>query len=150
MIKRAEEFGASTPNASLDWSKVVGRMNKIVNKFAGGKKPYLQDLGVDLIMGEARFTSPDSIRVGDKEYTAKRFLIGTGSVPSLPPIEGIEHALTSENMFHIKELPKSLVVIGGGYIGLEFVHVFANAGVQVTILQRGDRLLKSGDRSLPK
>jgi dihydrolipoamide dehydrogenase len=149
-VKSAEEFGASTPNASLDWSKVVSRMDKIVSKFASGKEPYLKDLGVDLIMGEAKFTSPDSIRVGDKEYTAERFLIGTGSVPSLPRIEGIERALTSQDMFHIKELPKSLVVIGGGYIGLEFVHIFANAGVQVTILQRGDRLLKSGDKESSK
>jgi pyruvate/2-oxoglutarate dehydrogenase complex dihydrolipoamide dehydrogenase (E3) component len=144
-IKRAGEFGASTPNASLDWSKVVSRMDKIVSKFAGGKKPYLNDLGVDLIMGEAQFASPDSIRVGDKEFTAERFLIGTGSVPFLPPIEGIEHALTSQDMFHIKELPKSLVIIGGGYIGLEFAHIFSNAGVHVTILQRGDRLLKTED-----
>jgi dihydrolipoamide dehydrogenase len=144
-IKRAEEFGASTTNVDLHWPKVVGRMEKIVNKFAIGKKPYLKDLGVDLIMGEAQFTSPDSIRVGDKEYTAERFLIGTGSVPFLPPIEGIEHALTSQDMFHIKELPHSLIIIGGGYIGLEFAHIFSNAGVDVTILQRGDRLLKTSD-----
>jgi dihydrolipoamide dehydrogenase len=149
-IKRAEEFGVNTQNASLDWSKVVDRMDKIVSKFADGKKPYLQDLGVELIMGEAQFTSPNSIRVGDKEYTAERFLIGTGSEPFLPPIEGIEHALTSEDMFAIKELPKSLIIIGGGYIGLEFAHIFANAGVQVTILQRGDRLLKSGDKESSK
>jgi pyruvate/2-oxoglutarate dehydrogenase complex dihydrolipoamide dehydrogenase (E3) component len=150
IIKRAEEFGASTTNAALHWTEVVDRMEKIVSKFASGKEPYLKDLGVDLIMGEAQFTSPDSIRVGDKEYIAKRFLIGTGSVPSLPSIEGIEHALTSQDMFHIKELPRSLIIIGGGYIGLEFAHIFSNAGVDVTILQRGDRLLKTEDRESSK
>jgi dihydrolipoamide dehydrogenase len=146
IIKRAEEFGASTMNAKLHWEKVVERKDNIIGKFLSGKEPYLKKMGVNLIMGEAKFTSPDTIRVGDKQYTAERILIGTGSVPLIPPIEGLEHAMTSKDMFHLKQLPKSMVIIGGGYIGLEFAHIFANAGVNVTILQRGDRLLKTEDR----
>jgi pyruvate/2-oxoglutarate dehydrogenase complex dihydrolipoamide dehydrogenase (E3) component len=149
-VKRGEEFGASKTDAVLHWPKVVERMEKIVNKFASGKEPYLEKLGVDLVRGEATFTSPEKVRVGDKEYTAERFLIGTGSIPALPPIEGIEHALTSNDMFHLKKLPSSLVIIGGGYIGLEFAHIFANAGAKVTVLQRGDRLLKTEDSESSK
>jgi dihydrolipoamide dehydrogenase len=145
-IKRAEEFGASTMNAALHWEKVIERKDQIIGKFLSGKEPYLKKMGVDLIMGEAKFTSPDTIRVGDKEYTAERILIGTGSIPLIPPIEGMEHAKTSKDMFNLKQLPKSMIIIGGGYIGVEFAHIFANAGVKVTILQRGDRLLNTEDR----
>jgi dihydrolipoamide dehydrogenase len=145
-IKRAEEFGASTMNAELHWEKVIERKDHIIGKFLSGKEPFMKKMGVDLVMGEAKFTSPDTINVGDKQYTAERFLIGTGSIPLIPPIEGMEHAMTSKDMFHLTQLPKSMVIIGGGYIGVEFAHIFANAGVKVTILQRGDRLLKTEDK----
>jgi pyruvate/2-oxoglutarate dehydrogenase complex dihydrolipoamide dehydrogenase (E3) component len=97
-----------------------------------------------------QFTSSDSILVGEKEFTAERFLIGTGSIPLLPPIEGIEHALTSNDMFDLKEIPNEMVIIGGGFIGVEFAHIFANAGVKVTIIQRGDRILKTEDKETSK
>jgi dihydrolipoamide dehydrogenase len=145
-VKRAEEFGVSTTNAKLDWSKVIERKDQIIGHYRSGKEPSLKKLGVDLVIGEAVFTSPETVRVGNKEYTADRFLIGVGSKSTVPPIKGVEHTISSTEMLDLKELPKSLIVIGGGYIGLEFAHIFDNAGVDVTILQRGNPLLKVADR----
>jgi pyruvate/2-oxoglutarate dehydrogenase complex dihydrolipoamide dehydrogenase (E3) component len=144
-IQRAEEFGVSVTNATLDWQKVIERKSKIIGNFVGGKGPYLEKLGVDLIMGTAQFTSPTTIRVGEEEYTADKFLIGAGSKPNILPIEGVEHVTTSKQLFELKELPTSLAIIGGGVISLEFAHIFASAGVKVTILQRGKVLLNSQD-----
>jgi pyruvate/2-oxoglutarate dehydrogenase complex dihydrolipoamide dehydrogenase (E3) component len=145
-IQRAGQFGAIVSDPKLDWQKVIERKDNIIGKFQNTKEPALKKLGVDLVKGSAKFTSPDTVRVGEQEYTAERFLIGTGSRPSLPPIEGIEYAMTSRELFDLKELPKSLVIIGGGYIGLEFSHIFGTAGVKVTILQRGDSLLRVEDK----
>jgi pyruvate/2-oxoglutarate dehydrogenase complex dihydrolipoamide dehydrogenase (E3) component len=144
-IQRAEEFGVSVTNATLDWQKVIERKSKIIGNFVGGKGPYLEKLGVDLVMGTAQFTSPTTIRVGEEEYTADKFLIGAGSKPNILPIEGVEHVTTSKQLFELKELPSSLAIIGGGVISLEFAHIFASAGVKVTILQRGKVLLNSQD-----
>jgi dihydrolipoamide dehydrogenase len=144
-VKQAEEFGITVSDASLHWDKVMERKDEIVGKFTGGKGPYLEKLGVDLLLGDATFTSPDSITVNGKEYRSKKFLIGTGSTPFLAPIEGIEHAITSKEVFKLKKLPKSIVILGGGVISLEFAHIFANAGVDVTVIQRSDVLLKSQD-----
>jgi pyruvate/2-oxoglutarate dehydrogenase complex dihydrolipoamide dehydrogenase (E3) component len=144
-IQRSTEFGAVVSNAALDWNRVVERKNEIIHKFTSGKEPRLKKLGVDLVRGHARFTSPDSIQVGDNEYTAERFLIGTGSKSANPPIEGIEYAITSQEILDVTELPESLAIIGGGVISLEFAHVFANAGVKVTMVVRGSTLLSSQD-----
>lgn len=144
-IRRSEEFGATLSTPSLHWRKVVERKNEIIERFRSGKEPQLNKLGVDLVRGHAMFTSPSSITVDGQEYTADRFLIGTGSKSSIPPIEGIEHAMDSKEILDIKELPDSLAIIGGGVIGLEFAHIFANAGVKVTMILRGNTLLKSQD-----
>lgn len=145
-INRGEEFGASVQNAKLDWPQVMARKDELIGKFVGGKKPYLKKMGVDYIEGEARFTSPETIQVGDQEYAAERFLIGTGSVPRLPAIEGIEWAKTNRDLLNLNPLPKSMVLVGGGVISLEFAHIYNSVGVDVTILQRGDVLLRTQDR----
>jgi pyruvate/2-oxoglutarate dehydrogenase complex dihydrolipoamide dehydrogenase (E3) component len=144
-VQRADEFGTSVTNAKLNWKEVAERQKKIIGKFVGGKGPYLEKLGVDLAMGTAQFTSPNTIQVGDVEYTADKFLVGAGSMPYIVPIEGAEHVTTSKELFDLEELPSSLAIVGGGVISLEFAHIFASAGVKVTILQRGKVLLSSQD-----
>lgn len=144
-VKRAEEFGVNVTGATLDWQKAVERKSQIIGKFVDGKAPYLKNLGVDLVMGTASFTSATTIRVGEVEYTADKFLIGTGSKSNLLPIKGIEHVTTSKELFDLKKLPSSIAIVGGGVISLEFAHIFASAGVKVSILQRGTVLLNSQD-----
>ena len=147
-IKGASQFGIVAENTKLNWREVVQRKNTIIDKFVGGKGPYLEKMGVDLVMGEASFLSPDTLQVGEQTFTADRFLIGTGSESILPPIVGIEHGITSKELLFMDELPASLVVIGGGIIGMEFAHIFASAGSKVSILQRGDRVLKGEDQEV--
>jgi pyruvate/2-oxoglutarate dehydrogenase complex dihydrolipoamide dehydrogenase (E3) component len=144
-VQRAKEFGVHVTDAKLDWQKMIERESRIIGKFVDGKGPYLKKLGVDLVMGTASFISPTSIRVGDVEYTADKFLIGTGSKVNLLPIKGVEYVTTSKELFELKKLPSSLAIIGGGVISLEFAHIFASAGVEVSILQRGMVLLNSQD-----
>lgn len=145
-IQRAEEFGASVSDSKLDWKKVVSRKNTIIDKFTSGKEPQLKKLGVDFVRGHAKFSSPTTIIVGEEEYSADRFLIGTGSVPSIPKITGIELAITNKDILNLSELPESLIIIGGGVISLEFAYVFASAGVDVTIILRSHTLLSSMDK----
>ncbi len=104
---------------------------------------YYRDLGVDVIHGEARFTGQDTILVGDKNLRAKRFIIATGSRPAVPNIAGLinDALLTNETVFQVKEVPDSLVVIGGGPIGCELGQAFAMLGAKVTILQAAPQLL---------
>ncbi|MEW9668975.1 NAD(P)/FAD-dependent oxidoreductase [Ammoniphilus sp. 3BR4] len=144
-VKRASEFGIFLSEHTLNWSHVVKRKNEIIGKFVGGKGPYLEKMGVDLVMGEAKFVSPQEIQVGNERYQAERFLIGVGSESVIPPIEGAEYGITSKELLFMEELPKSMVVVGGGIIGMEFGHVFASAGTKVTLLQRSNRVLTTED-----
>lgn len=146
LMKKASEFGIVSSNLELNWQQVMQRKNKWIGQFVGGKGPYLEKMGVELVMGEAQFVSPKEIKVGDTIYSAERFLIGVGSESVLPPIEGIQHAITSKEILFMEQLPESMVVIGGGIIGMEFAHVFASTGTKVTVLHRGDRVLAMEDR----
>ena len=104
---------------------------------------YYQKLGVEVIHGRAEFLNRDTIRVNNKELRAKRFIIATGSRPAVPNIAGLENGnyLTNETIFQLKELPESLLIIGGGPIGCELGQAFAMLGSHVTILQAAPRLL---------
>ncbi|MAF35413.1 mercuric reductase [Candidatus Woesearchaeota archaeon] len=104
---------------------------------------YFKKQGIDVVLGEARFASPKSITVNDKEYTAKRIIIATGSSPrqlNLPGIEKVD-VQTNETIFDLEKLPKNLVVVGGGPIGIELGQAFQNLGSQVTVIQRGPTFL---------
>ncbi len=144
-MKQAADFGILVQSPRLNWSKVVQRKNNIIGKFVGGKGPYLEKMGVAFVMGEAKFVSPHAVRVGDDVYEADRFLIGVGSESVFPPFEGVEHGITSKELLFMEDLPESMVVIGGGIIGMEFAHIFASAGTKISLLQRGQRVLKSED-----
>jgi glutathione reductase (NADPH) len=149
-IKSAADFGITVGTPVLDWSKVMERKNRLIGGFVGNKGPYLEKMGVELVMGQARFISPDKLQIGEETYTAGRFLIGTGSESVLPSIEGVEHGITSKELLFMDKLPQSMVVIGGGIIAMEFAHILASAGTKVTLIQRGDRVLKSEDRDTSK
>ncbi|WP_042684715.1 dihydrolipoyl dehydrogenase family protein [Caldalkalibacillus thermarum] len=145
-VKKADVFGVEVKQQRLNWHKVLHRKDHWIDKFVGGKEPFLEKQGVDLVYGEAKFVDVHTLQVDGKTYTADRILIGAGSKPVMPPIEGIEHAKTNRELLTLPELPETIVMIGGGVIGLEFSHIYHAAGVKVTILQRGSVLLKGQDR----
>lgn len=135
--------GVETKAGAVDFGALVGMKAEVVSKLRREKYEELaEEYGFGIIRGEAAFVSPEAIEAGGRRITAHRFLIATGAAPWVPPVAGLEEAgyLTSTSAMELKELPESLVVIGGNYIGLEMGQLFANLGSRVTIVEMLDRL----------
>jgi len=144
LTKKLKEFGVEA-DSKLLWSKVIDRKEHIVKSFEEDKAIGLKERGIDLIKGEAVFTSESSIKVNNATFTADKFVLALGSKAARPPIPGIEHTISSTDALNLRELPKSILIIGGGVIALEFSHIFASVGVDVTIVEMTDRLLSGED-----
>ncbi|MBS3735630.1 MAG: mercuric reductase [Candidatus Bipolaricaulota bacterium] len=156
LVGRAEEYGVNPGGVEVQLSKVRKRKRDIVDSFRRGnlnrieKKP-----GLDLIRGEAMFTEPYTIEIsgeGEKHQTveAEKFFINTGARPSAPPIEGLDEVdyLDSTSIMELGEVPEKLLIIGGGYIGVEFGQAFRRFGAEVTIFQRSAQLLTHEDQDV--
>jgi len=147
--RKAGELGIrGTEGLGLDWSAVIARKDRLVASWSEGKPEALEQDGIVVLRGRARFTGPREILVDGRRLTAERIVLATGSAPGRPPIEGIERALTSDQLLLQTTLPARLVVIGGGAIGMELGFAFGRAGARVTVLQSGDRVLPAADREL--
>ncbi|KGR89880.1 mercuric reductase [Ureibacillus massiliensis 4400831 = CIP 108448 = CCUG 49529] len=141
-------IGLKTSAGEVELAPLVKQKNELVSELRNQKYVNLIDeYGFDLIEGEAKFVDESTVEVNGKKLSAKRFLIATGASPSLPPISGMEEVdyLTSTSLLELKKVPKRLTVIGSGYIGMELGQLFHNLGSEVTLMQRGERLLKEYD-----
>jgi pyruvate/2-oxoglutarate dehydrogenase complex dihydrolipoamide dehydrogenase (E3) component len=153
LARRAADYGVQTGSVSIDMSKVRQRKRDIVENFRGGSQRYMEGFeNLELIFGEASFISSKSIEVsltGDdaREMKAEKIFINTGGRPIVPPIEGLSHVpfLDSTTIMELDTVPEHLIMIGGGYIGLEFGQMFRRFGSRVTVLQRGKQLLPRED-----
>lgn len=144
--RHAKELGINgTENLTFDWPAVIARKDEIVKSWSTGKNATPEKLGIPVLRGHARFTAPHEIGVDDKTYSAEKFIIATGSKPARPPISGAEYGITSDELIHLKEQPVRMVVVGGGFIGLEFGFALAWAGTKVTILQSGPEIAPALD-----
>jgi pyruvate/2-oxoglutarate dehydrogenase complex dihydrolipoamide dehydrogenase (E3) component len=147
--RRAAELGITgTDGIGLDWGAVVARKNRLVASWSDGKDTAFERQGISVLRGPARFVGPHELRVGDRHVTAERVILATGSAPTRPPIEGIEGALTSDELLEQTTLPRRLVVIGGGMVGMELGFAFGRAGAQVTVLQSGPVVLPALDEDI--
>ncbi|WP_292292214.1 NAD(P)/FAD-dependent oxidoreductase [Marivita sp.] len=131
----------ATQFTPLDYGMLHKRVTDHVALLKTMYEKQLSDAGIHLFRGTAEVYGPDDIRVGDAKLSAGKLLLATGARPKRLPIEGVELACVSDDVFHWNTLPKSLVVIGGGYIGCEFATIFNAFGVEVTLLNNTDRLL---------
>lgn len=147
-LAEAEKFGLACEGYTLDFPAVMRRKDEVVAELREGVKTLLKD--VELVYGEASFKSADVVEVGGECYTAPKIIIATGSVPAILPIEGKEYALTSDDILSMDKLPKSLCVIGGGVIGMEFASIFAAFGVEVTVLEYCKEILPPFDAEIAK
>jgi len=139
--RRAGELGiAGAENLSLDWGAVIRRKDDIVARWSKGKEATPAKLGIPVLRGRGTFAGLNKITVDGSNYSAAKFVIATGSKPARPPIPGAELGITSDELIHLKEQPRRLVVVGGGFIGLEFGFALARAGSKVTILQSGSEI----------
>jgi glutathione reductase (NADPH) len=142
----AEGYGWTIPGApSLDWGHLIAAKDRELDRLHGVYLRLLRDSGVTLVEGRARVVDPHTVEVAGKRLTARYILVATGSRPHLPPVRGIEHAVTSDEALSLPTLPRRLSVVGGGYIGVELGGVFNAAGVEVTMILRGDTVLRGFD-----
>jgi glutathione reductase (NADPH) len=142
----AKGYGWTLPEAPrFDWPALIAAKNREVDRLNGIYIRLLRDSGVTLLDGRARVLDGHTVEVAGKRYTAGTILVATGSHPILPEVHGIEHALTSNEALELPTLPRRLIVVGGGYIGVELGGVFAALGSAVTLIIRGDTVLRGFD-----
>ncbi len=148
-FKTAEAYGWSFGEAPrFDWPSFLAEKDKEIARLSGIYVTNLQNAGAELVHAKARLVDAYTVElVGkDKTVTAGRILIATGGRPWVPKdLPGIEHVITSDEAFHIAELPKRMVIAGGGYIAVEFACIFKGLGVDVTLVHRGPNILRGFD-----
>lgn len=147
--RRAEPLGITgAAGLGIDWAEVIGRKDRLVASWSEGKEASLARKGIDVLRGSATFTGPHALTVGNRRITAERVIIATGSLPARPPIDGVERALTSDQLLARTTLPERLVVVGGGVIALELGFALGRAGSRVTVLQSGPQILPALDEDI--
>jgi mercury(II) reductase len=151
LAKNGSRFGVNTNGVAIDWPKVIARVDRVIDTIRGGDgEQNIRDSGIALYKGHARFRSPLEIDVDGEVIRAAKVIIATGAANTIPPIEGLTETgfITNHEAVALPSLPSSLVVIGGGVVGVEFAQVFARFGVEVTIVASRSQLLPKEDSDL--
>jgi glutathione reductase (NADPH) len=146
----AGRFGWSFENLRFDWPTLINNVRREVDRLNGVYTRTLETAGVDKFLTRAAVEGPHEIKFadGDRVLSAKTILVATGGRPILPDLPGKEHLITSNECFQLEQLPASIVIIGAGYIGMEFASIFCGLGVAVTVLYRGEQVLRDFDMDL--
>jgi pyruvate/2-oxoglutarate dehydrogenase complex dihydrolipoamide dehydrogenase (E3) component len=158
-VRRAEDFGFATWALEFkdrEFASITDRVARVIETVGEHDRPErFAAWGVEVIFAAPRFLSPRELEIIERDgtkriITAKRFCISTGSRPAIPPVEGLKEAgfLTNTSIFQIRDLPQSLIVLGGGPVGLELGQSFARFGSEVTIVEMDDRLLPKEDEEI--
>ncbi len=141
----AAAYGWSVGPRSFDWAALIENKDAEIARLNGIYANLLDAQGVQRIDGHAILVDAHTVAVGERRYTAEHITVATGSWPSLPEIPGIEHAISSNEAFYLKSLPRRVIVVGGGYIAVEFAGIFHGMGAEVTQLYRGPLFLRGFD-----
>jgi len=141
----AAGYGWHVSPPTHDWGALVAAKNRELDRLEGIYHKLLSDSGVKLVLGRGRVVDPHTVEVDGKSYTARHIMVATGGHPVMPAIPGIEHAISSNEALELPRLPRRAIVVGGGYIAVEFAGIFATAGAEVTIVIRGEELLRGFD-----
>jgi glutathione reductase (NADPH) len=144
----AAGYGWSVGEPRFDWATLLANKDREIARLNGVYERVLSLAGVEILRGRATLLGPNEVGFGGKTYTARHILVATGSWPQVPPIPGREHAITSNEAFHLERLPRRAIVVGGGYIAVEFASIFHGLGVDTTLSYRGKRLLRGFDGEL--
>jgi glutathione reductase (NADPH) len=144
-IEDAAGYGFDVERRGFSWRKLVERRDAYVQRLNGIYEQNLEHSGVTVIRGWARFNGPASISVGDRALSAPHILIAVGGMPRRPDLPGAEHGLTSDDVFRLEEQPRRILIVGGGYVGLEFAGIFSGLGSQVTLAYRHELPLRGFD-----
>lgn len=146
-IEDASGFGWTVEGARFDWATLIANKDSEIDRLNGAYTRNLERAGVELFQSRAVLAGPHTIRLtaDGREVTAETILIATGGRPWVPDIPGAEYGITSDEAFHLPELPKRVLIVGGGYIAVEFAGIFAGLGSQVKLAYRADQILRGFD-----
>ena len=145
----AAMFGWDVPQKRFDWAVLRDNVFSEVGRLEGAYTETLTNHGVTIFHERATVRGPNGVKLArGKELTAGKILIATGARPVMPKIEGIEHAISSNEVFHLDKLPKRIVIAGGGYIANEFAGIFHQFGSHVTLINRSDVILRHYDQQI--
>ncbi len=150
--RNAGAYGVEISSVAFNLGAVAERRNRVVKTLTRGVEGLLKRRGVEIIKGHARLASRSSVQVGKNSYKARNILIATGSRPGIPPIPGIDSSgvLDSTGVLNLTKLPKKAVIMGGGYVGLEFASFFAATGVDVTVIEMLPQIASGSDHDIAR
>ena len=143
-------YGWSLGERHFDWARLIENKNREIHRLNGIYRNVLADAGVTLFEGHAEVIDPHTVSVEGKRITAKYILVAVGSWPMVPGFPGSDLAITSNEAFYLKNLPARVIVVGGGYIGVEFAGIFHGLGAKTTQLYRGELFLRGFDEAIRK
>ena len=141
-------YGWSTGQATFNWKTLVAHKDREIERLNGIYERVLKNAGVEIIRDRATVVDPHTVEVGGRRITAQHILVAAGGWPVKPDIPGADLAITSNEAFHLEALPQRVIVVGGGYIALEFASIFNGLGVDTTLVYRRDRVLRTFDADL--
>ena len=150
LMREAEVWGVKTGEMAFDYAPVFERKEAVVKQLREGVEMLMGAPGITAIKGEASLKDANTVIVNGEEYSAKNIIIATGSAPRGLPIEGADLAMTSDDILAMETLPKSLCIVGGGVIGMEFAAVFSTFGVEVTVIEYCKEILPPFDKDVAK
>ena len=149
-FEQASGFGWSLGEANFDWATLIANKDREIHRLNSIYRNLLVNSGVTLMEGHAKITGPHEVEVNGQRHSAQHILIATGGWPQIPEIPGHEHAISSNEAFFLKELPKRVLVVGGGYIAVEFAGIFHGLGAKTSLLYRGEMFLRGFDGAVRK
>jgi glutathione reductase (NADPH) len=149
-FEQASGFGWSSGEPQFDWPTLIANKNREIQRLNGIYRNLLVNSGVTLLEGHARLTGPHEVEINGQRHSARHILIATGGWPQLPDIPGKELAITSNEAFFLEQLPRRVLVVGGGYIAVEFASIFHGLGAQTSLLYRKDLFLRGFDGAVRK
>ena len=141
-------FGWSVENSGFDWQKFRKKLHLELDRLEAVYRNLLRNAGVDTYDQRAKLLDQNTVVIGKKKFTARKILIATGGRPFRPDIPGIENALVSDDIFNLEKLPKSIAIIGGGYIACEMASIMNGFGVNTKLIYRGDQILRGFDKEI--
>ena len=147
-LEDAVNYGWSVDGASHDWARMIDTKNAELDRLNGIYLRILRENNVEVVDGRGVVTDPHTVEVNGKSMTAGKILVAVGGWPSTPDIPGIEHVISSNEALELRELPKRMVIVGGGYIAVEFAGIFAALGVEVTEVIRAEAILRGFDHDI--
>jgi len=144
----SQSYGWSMDKPSFNWQTLIQNKDTEIDRLNAIYGRMLANAGAEVLNGRGTIVDAHHVKVNDKVLSAGKILVATGGTPFMPSIPGIEHSISSNEAFYLEELPESIVVVGGGYIAVEFAGIFHGLGVDTTLIYRGDKVLRGFDESV--